>query len=167
MGVVQKKVCMVGVAGTGKTSLVRQFVHTQFSEKYHSTIGVKVDRKSVAIGDTEANLMLWDIEGRTEEQEVSPSYIRGASGILFVIDGTRRETFDQIFQLQDLANAVVGAVPSAVALNKHDLQNDWQLRSDDLAALTDRGWNPFHTSAKTGEAVDKAFEWLTAQMLGG
>ena len=167
MGVLQKKVCMVGVAGTGKTSLVRQFVDSTFSEKYHSTIGVKVDRKIVDFGDKTANLMLWDIEGRTEDQDISPSYLRGASGILFVVDGTRRETYEQLFELQDMATAVVGTVPSAVALNKHDLRDAWQIRSDDQETLTERGWHAFHTSAKTGEAVEEAFHWLTARMVGG
>ena len=44
----QKKICMVGVFATGKTSLVRQFIHSIFSEKYHETVGVKIDRKDVA-----------------------------------------------------------------------------------------------------------------------
>ena len=167
MGVVQKKVCMVGVAGTGKTSLVRQFVHSAFSERYHSTIGVKVDRKTVELGDTTVNLMLWDLEGRTEDQDISPSYLRGASGLLFVVDGTRRETYDQLFELQDVARTAVGDVPSAVALNKHDLSEAWCLTDDDRRALADRGWHAFATSAKTGEAVDDAFAWLTTAMIGG
>ena len=46
---IQKKMCLVGVYGTGKTSLVRQFVYSKFSEKYHSTVGVKIDRKQVDV----------------------------------------------------------------------------------------------------------------------
>ena len=41
--VIQKKICMVGVFGTGKTSLVQRFVHSLFTDKYHSTVGVKID----------------------------------------------------------------------------------------------------------------------------
>ena len=47
---IQKKVCMVGVFATGKTSLVHRFVHSLFSAKYHSTVGVKIDRKQVQVG---------------------------------------------------------------------------------------------------------------------
>src|SRR4026207_1206500 len=47
---IQKKVCMVGVFATGKTSLVQRFVHSLFSTKYHSTVGVKIDRKQVQVG---------------------------------------------------------------------------------------------------------------------
>ena len=87
---IQKKVCMVGVYGTGKTSLVRQFVHAKFSEKYLSTVGVKIDRKPVRAADQDVNLLLWDLEGRDEVQDINTSYLRGAAGIFYVVDGTRR-----------------------------------------------------------------------------
>jgi len=58
---IQKKVCMVGVFGTGKTSLVQRYVHSLFSSKYHSTVGVKIDRKQVRVGETDVNLLLWDV----------------------------------------------------------------------------------------------------------
>ena len=86
---IQKKVCMVGVFGTGKTSLVQRYVHSLFSSKYHSTVGVKIDRKQVRVGETDVNLLLWDVEGRTAEQEIPASYLRGAHAVLFVADGTR------------------------------------------------------------------------------
>jgi len=65
---IQKKVCMVGVFGTGKTSLVYRYLHSRFTTKYHSTVGVKIDRKHVRVGETDVNLLLWDVEGRTAEQ---------------------------------------------------------------------------------------------------
>jgi GTPase SAR1 family protein len=39
---IQKKVCMVGTSGVGKTSLVAKFVHSIFSDKYLTTVGVKI-----------------------------------------------------------------------------------------------------------------------------
>ena len=62
-GVFQKKVCMVGVFGTGKTSLVAQFVFAKFTEKYHKTIGVKIDRKEVQLGDANVKAVLINIFG--------------------------------------------------------------------------------------------------------
>lgn len=40
---------MVGAFATGKTSLVGRFVHSIFSEKYQTTVGVKIDKKTVNI----------------------------------------------------------------------------------------------------------------------
>jgi GTPase SAR1 family protein len=56
---IQKKVCMVGTLGVGKTSLVAKFVHSMFSDKYLTTVGVKIDKKTVAVVRYEAvNAML-------------------------------------------------------------------------------------------------------------
>ncbi len=44
---IQKKVCILGPTGVGKTSLIKQFVEGIFSEKYKTTIGVKIDKKQV------------------------------------------------------------------------------------------------------------------------
>lgn len=162
---IQKKVCMVGVFGVGKTCLVQQFVHSIFSAKYHSTVGVKIDRKVVSFEGTEATLLLWDLAGRDGVEDISVSYLRGSHAILYVVDGTRKETCEQIFELRELAQNAVGEVPSAVALNKADLASDWVLDAGDEKKFTDVGWRALRTSAKTGEGVEEAFSWLAREAI--
>lgn len=157
---IQKKVCMVGLFGVGKTCLVQQFVHSIFSVKYHSTVGVKIDRKAVPVDGAEVSLVLWDLAGRDHYQDVSASYLRGAHAVLYVADGTRRETFDQIVELREITRGAAGDVPSAVALNKSDLAAEWKLGPADEAALTAQGWHWVRTSAKTGDAVEATFLWI-------
>lgn len=163
----QKKVCMVGVFGTGKTCLVQQFVHSIFSERYHSTVGVKIDRKEVDLGGTTVAMVLWDLAGRDGHGDITLSYLRGAHGVLYVVDGTRRETFDQVFELRDLVDQTIGPVPSVVALNKADLLEAWALGPRDDAALGGRLWHRVLTSAKTGQGVEEAFAWLARATLAG
>jgi len=158
--VIQKKICMVGVYGTGKTSLVQRFVHSLFTDKYHSTVGVKIDRKQVDLDGNTVNLVLWDLAGREESEEIPTSYFRGSAGIFYVIDGTRRETFDQIFEIKDSVQGTIGEVPSLVALNKKDLVDEWRLAQGDYNALMDAGLHALGTSAKSGEGVEDAFLWL-------
>jgi small GTP-binding protein len=124
---IQKKICMVGVFGTGKTCLVQQYVHSIFSVKYLSTVGVKIDRKEVQVDGETVMLMLWDLEGRDGNRDVSPSYIKGAHGIIYVVDGTRPETLDQMYEIRDMVTGEVGEIPSVVAVNKVDLVNEWRL----------------------------------------
>jgi small GTP-binding protein len=162
---IQKKVCMVGVFGTGKTSLVQRYVHSLFSAKYHSTVGVKIDRKQVQVGTTDVNLLLWDVEGRTAEQEIPVTYLRGAHAMLYVADGTRRETFEQLFDLRELARSAAGDVPSIVALNKFDLKEQWTLTAADTSKLITGGFHTLTTSAKTGEGVEEAFRWIATATL--
>jgi small GTP-binding protein len=162
---IQKKISMVGISGTGKTSLVQRFVSSRFSEKYHSTVGVKVDRKSVHLADTQVNLLLWDLAGEDSFQSVQASYLRGSSGIFFVVDGTRRETLTGLAGLQALVVEVLGVVPAAIAINKADLADQWQIGQPDLDALSGERRFVLRTSAKTGLGVEEAFLWLAGQML--
>ena len=162
---IQKKVCMVGVYGTGKTSLVQRYVHSLFSAKYHSTVGVKIDRKQVQLGDTTVTLLLWDVEGRTADQEIPASYLRGAHAVFYVADGTRRETFDQLFDLRAHAKSAAGDVPSIVAINKADLKEQWLFTAADSAKLISGGFHVLNTSAKSGDGVEDAFRWIATASL--
>ena len=88
----QRKVCLLGAFAVGKTSLVARFVHSLFSERYHTTIGVKIDRKTVRVNGRDVNLMIWDLAGEDEFMSLRMSYLRGTDGCLLVIDGTRKDT---------------------------------------------------------------------------
>jgi small GTP-binding protein len=160
---IQKKVCMVGLFGTGKTSLVQQFVHSIFSVKYHSTVGVKIDRKTVEVDGTPVTLVLWDLAGRDATQDIPASYLKGSHAIFFVVDGTRRETLEQLAELKALARDAAGEVPSLVALNKADLAEQWVVGERDEAALLGQGSHLLKTSAKTGAGVEDAFGWLARE----
>lgn len=164
---IQKKICMVGVFGAGKTCLVQQFVHSIFTAKYHSTVGVKIDRKTVQADGTDVTLMLWDLAGRDRDGDISVSYLRGGHGIIYVVDGTRRETLDQIFELRTIVREAIGEVPSVVALNKIDLKESWALTPGDDTALAKEPWHILRTSAKSGEGVDATFNWLAKATVAG
>jgi small GTP-binding protein len=157
---IQKKICMVGVYATGKTCLVQRYVHSIFSPRYLTTVGVKIDRKEVAVRGDPVTLLLWDLEGRDGNHDVNPSYVRGAHGLIFVVDGTRRETFDQAFEIRDAVTSQVGSIPSAFALNKSDLTDEWKLTKEDEDIVSARGFHPIRTSAKTGAGVEETFLWL-------
>ena len=162
---IQKKVCMIGKSGVGKTSLVAKFVHSMFSEKYLTTVGVKIDKKSVTIDGTEVDLVIWDIYGQDDYQKVRMSYLRGASGYLLVADGTRRSTLDTALALHDSAMATVPNASFTLVINKADLADQWEITDDILDVLVKRGWRVLKTSAKTGSDVEDAFASLARAMI--
>jgi len=162
---IQKKICMVGVFGTGKTCLVQQYVHSIFSERYLSTVGVKIDKKEVQVGEEDVKLMLWDLEGRDGTRDVNASYVHGAHGVIYVVDGTRRETLDGMYEIREMVTGVLGEIPSVVAVNKIDLTNDWKLTAADEDTVGARGLHRVRTSAKTGEGVEATFRWLAEATL--
>ena len=160
----QKKICLLGAFGVGKTSLVRRFVDTIFSDTYLTTVGVKIDKKVIPVGTEELALILWDIAGEDEVAAVRVSYLRGAAGYLLVVDGTRPETLETAASIQARITAELGPVPFFVLLNKADLEEDWALPPERIAALEADGWLFRRTSAKTGMGVDETFQALAARL---
>lgn len=69
---IQKKICMVGAYGVGKTSLVRRFVESMFDEHYHTTVGARIDKKVVTINGASIMLMIWDLAGGDGAHAVEP-----------------------------------------------------------------------------------------------
>ena len=162
---ISKKVCMLGGFSVGKTSLVERYVHSLFSDKYLSTIGVKISKKNLSVDGSEVTLVLWDMEGKDMYANVNLSYLRGAMGFFTVADGTQRETLETAVTLREAALKVAGDVPSCLLINKADLKEQWEITDAMLAPLVEQGIPILKTSAKTGMGVDEAFVTLTKSML--
>ncbi len=163
----QKKVCMLGSFSVGKTSLVRRFVDSMFDETYHTTIGVKVDKKIVSVNGEAVTLMLWDIYGEDVFQKMRMSYLHGMAGYLLVVDGTRRQTLADALALHERIVQEIGRLPAVLVLNKEDLRDQWEIDGTQEATLAENGWTVRHASAKTGEAVENVFLHLGQAMLAG
>jgi small GTP-binding protein len=161
----QKKVCMLGAFGVGKTSLVRRYVQSIFSDNYLTTVGVKIEKKTLDVGGESLIMLLWDIAGEDEVAPIRLSYLRGAAGYLLVADGTRSETLEVARSIQSRVEAEVGQVPFLLLLNKADLAESWDVSDDALAALESAGWSVIRTSAKNGLGVEEAFQELAQRLL--
>jgi len=154
----RKKVCMIGDFAVGKTSLVARFVNNVFSEKYLTTVGVKIDTKVVKLdSQREVKLVLWDIAGNDEFSTTAAAYLRGASGYLLVVDGTRLATLDAALRLKAAVDESLQHPPFLALFNKEDLQHDWEISMDSVADLRRQGWPIVVTSARTGHGVEEAF----------
>lgn len=160
-----KKVCMLGSFAVGKSALVQQFVHSIFSDRYLSTVGVKISKKDLNVDDTALTVVLWDLEGKDVYTEVNISYLRGAMGFFLVADGTRRETLDIALDLRSKALEISGPVPHCLLINKADLTDEWEVSKNELDTLRQKGFTIFETSAKTGLSVEDAFKSLARSML--
>jgi small GTP-binding protein len=162
---IQKKICMVGTFGVGKTSLVARFVKSIFSDKYLTTVGVKIDKKALIIDGQEVTLMLWDLAGEDALTQVKSTQLRGSSGYILVADGCRASTLDAAIDLQSRVEAELGKVPFTCVVNKADLRESWQVGADALERLSALGWTMLPTSAKSGEGVEELFQELASRLL--
>jgi small GTP-binding protein len=160
----QKKICLLGAFGVGKTSLVRRFVDTIFSDNYLTTVGVKLDKKTLEVAGETVNLILWDIAGEDAVSAVRTTYLRGSAGYVLVADGTRADTLDVARSIQVRAETEIGRVPFLLLVNKADLRAEWTIPEGVFAELAGLGWTVHYTSAKTGESVEAAFQELSERV---
>jgi len=161
---VQKKICVLGGFGVGKTSLVKRYVESIFSEAYLTTVGVKIDKKSVALADRTVNLILWDVAGEDDIASLRMSYLRRAAGYVLVADGTRRSTLDVALSIRQRVEADSGPLPFVLLFNKNDLKEEWAIGEDELDELRRNGWWAQASSARTGEGVEDAFTDLASRV---
>ena len=157
-----KKICMVGHFGVGKTSLVRRFVESVFEDKYLTTVGVKIVKKIVEVKDQSLTLMLWDIAGKDELAPVNLAQVSGTSGYILVLDGCRASTLATAVDLEKSITKMYGQLPFVVAVNKVDLESQWEIKRTDIESC---GWTSFDTSAKSGVGVNEMFLRLADKIL--
>jgi len=165
--ILQRKICMLGAYAVGKTSLVSRFVRSIFSDKYQTTVGVKIDKKTVSVGDQELSLILWDLVGEDDFIQVRMSYLRGCAGYLLVADGMRRATLDKAVELQQRVEGEIGKLPFILLINKLDKIDEWEIKESDIAVLSADGWHVVATSAKTGVGVQETFLALAQKTVHG
>lgn len=159
---ISKKVILTGSFGVGKTSLFNRFIHQQFSEKYMTTVGVRVNKKTLTIDDEDITLMLWDIAGEVSQDKVPVSYFLGTSGVIYVADLSRQLTFNNLITDIKLLKEILPEGVVRIVANKADLVTPEQIATI-AASLPD----PWHivTSAKTGENVEELFVDLAKKLI--
>lgn len=157
---VSKKIVLLGNEGVGKTSLVKRYVNSIFSDEYLTTIGIKISKKSVQVGDVEVNLMLWDIAGNMMNKTLYNNYLQGAHGVFLVADAMRPETYESIIKEKENHLLVdFKKTTTFVIINKSDL-----IQAPQEAYLSGFEYD-FITSAKSGDNVELAFQKMAEQIL--
>ena len=162
---IQKKICLMGSFSVGKTSLIKRFVNSIFDDKYHTTVGVKIDKKVIRIEGHELTFIIWDIAGEDDFASFRPSYLRGVAGYIIVVDGTRQKSIDVGLTIHKKSQVITGGVPVVFALNKCDLESEWVFQDEQIDEFKRFNHPVIKTSAKTGLAVDDIFHQLGLQLL--
>lgn len=166
MNKLTSKVCVVGDFAVGKTSTVERFVNNHFSDKYLTTVGVKIDTKEVVLEDKgiTQKMVMWDVAGKEHFGDVEFAYLRGASGFIFVADGTRSVTVDVARRLRGQVDEKYGAKPFVFLLNKSDLKSAWEISEELQEQLAEETGALYVTSAKTGDTVEDALKDLASMI---
>jgi len=166
------KIAVVGNGGVGKTSMVLRYCENSFKESYLMTIGSNFSTKTVELADhpeLQVKLQLWDLAGQKHFSFVRPPFYRGATGIIYVYDLTRRSSFADMLEWRDEVEKVIGQKPCLLIGNKLDLARDGQreVAEQDGEALKGEmhAMQYIETSAKQGDSVEDVFKVLTLEIL--
>jgi hypothetical protein len=163
---IKKKICLLGTFGVGKTSLIRKYVQNIFSDEYITTIGVKIEKKTLILdGNKEILLVIWDLEGSDDFHRIIDTYLKGMSGYFVVADGTNPETIATAQSISAQMKQFFPDTPSVLLLNKYDLAHVWAVPEGTETGLTQPGQMVLNTSAKTGMGVEEAFEAIAIRMV--
>ncbi len=159
---IKVKICLVGDASVGKTSLIRRYVLDVFDDKYIDTLGTKVSKKQIILkkDDREINLTLsiWDVLGQQDFKNIQSMAFKGSKGAMFVCDITRKETLDNLRNWHRRVTEVAGNIPFLILANKSDLNEQYTFTEAELKDFAeDLGAPYFLTSAKKGDNVIKSF----------
>ncbi|XP_076361041.1 ras-related protein Rab-32-like isoform X1 [Tachypleus tridentatus] len=168
------KILVIGELGTGKTSIIKRYVHQFFSQHYRATIGVDFALKVLNWdSNTLIRLQLWDIAGQERFGNMTRVYYKEAVGAFIVFDVTRTATFEAVMKWKnDLNNKVHLAngsvVPCVLLANKCDMPKVGVVNNP---ALMDQfcqdngfiGW--FLTSAKNNINIEDAARFLVSKVL--
>ena len=159
---ITSKICVVGDFAVGKTSVIERFVSNQFSEKYLTTVGVKIDTKELSLAERgiSVKLIIWDVAGTEEFGAKEFAYLRGATGFIFVVDGTREQTLTSAQNLREQIREQYGVLPAVLLLNKCDLSGMWRIDNEKIEPLRADFDEVYRTSAKTGVDVEAALSML-------
>lgn len=161
--------------------MIRRYVLDEFQDKYISTIGTKITKKSIRLRHPKDNLqinmtlLIWDIMGDMNSlpeiihsyNKYAPQkkYFENAKGGIVVCDITRANTFNNIPDWVNALHEVAGEVPIMFLGNKSDLKPIAKVGAGELEEIASK-FNSKHlfTSAKNGQNVEVAFSKIAKLM---
>src|SRR5437870_13073144 len=121
---IKTKVCLVGEAAVGKTSLIRRFVQDDFDDRYITTLGAKVSKREIVFDmpdrkQIQMDITIWDIMGEKGFRDLlKEAFFYGAKGVLAVADLTRSWTLEIRNAWAQAAFKVVGAIAVLYEINE-------------------------------------------------
>eukprot|EP00030_Apusomonadida_sp_AF-17_P002068 a242_864.p1 GENE.a242_864~~a242_864.p1 ORF type:complete len:231 (-),score=100.22 a242_864:154-807(-) len=170
------KVLVVGEANTGKTSIIKRFVHGIFSNNYKATIGVDFALKVLEWSpNTIVRLQLWDIAGQERFGNMTRVYYKEALGAFVVFDCNAIKSFEAVERWKhDIDEKVKladgGRIPVVLLANKCDMLEDLsqfhKTKEEMDAFCEEHGFHSwFFTSAKNNMNIEDAAASLVTKVL--
>ena len=159
MSIREVKLCLLGEAGVGKSSIVMRFVRDSFKSALESTIGASFMSKKISVDDQHFAFQIWDTAGQEKYRSLAPMYYRGSAAAIIVYDISRGATFKIVKEwVSELREKASPQIILAIAGNKCDLEDLREVNKKDAEEYASQINAIFiETSALTAVNVPELF----------
>jgi small GTP-binding protein len=161
------KICLLGEANVGKTSLVYRFIENKFRDNYKSTLGVNLLKKDMSLKDYgNVATTIWDLGGQESFKSLRKLYLEGANGALIIFDSTQKKTFEKLDGWIRDFKIDRETEPILLIGNKNDLKDKITISDKEAKEFAKNNKMEYiSTSAKTGSNVEEAFDNIVKLIL--
>ena len=161
------KIVLIGDTCVGKSCILVRFSDDVFSENYVTTIGVDFRFKTMIIKNKIAKIQIWDTAGQERYRSITTAYYRGAAAIIICCDSTNKDSFYNLNNwIDEIAKYTDRDVDKLILMNKCDLVENRQIDKSEISKFEkENGVKIMEVSAKTGDGIDKAFEYIIEKLI--
>ena len=161
------RICLLGDANVGKTSLLSRFCDNSFKEKYNNTIGVDFRLVTLKCNGFISKIHIWDTAGQERFRSLALNYLNNSHGFIFMYDITDRDSFNNVVNWIDLAlEKNVKTIANFLVGNKCDNEGKRQISIEEGKNLAkDKNLFFIETSAKANNNVQKLFYFFLYKLI--
>ena len=161
------KIVLVGDTCVGKSCILVRFSDDIFVDNYVTTIGVDFRFKTLIVNNKIAKIQIWDTAGQERYRSITTAYYRGAAAIIIVCDMTNRDSFYNVNNwIEEVSKYIDQDIDKFVLMNKSDLTSERKIDSGEVSKFEkEKGIKIMEVSAKTGQGIEKAFEYIIEKLI--
>ena len=164
--IIEVKLLLCGNSGVGKTSIFKRYYENKFEGNYTTSIGIDFQTKEIKYNDKLYSVHLIDTAGEERFRSITSSYFRMAEYYLLVFDLTNKNSLMALSSWIESLKEHIEKPKYIILGNKSDLEKNVipdeeineVLNDKDNLKINDE--NFLKVSAKTGENINKAFEYV-------
>ena len=164
--IIEVKLLLCGNSGVGKTSIFKRYYENKFEGNYTTSIGIDFQTKEIKYNDKLYSVHLIDTAGEERFRSITSSYFRMAEYYLLVFDLTNKNSLMALPSWIESLKEHIEKPKYIILGNKSDLEKnvipDEEINEvlNDKVNLKINDENFLKVSAKTGENINKAFEYV-------
>ena len=160
------KILLCGNSGVGKTSIFKRYYENKFEGNYTTSIGIDFQTKEIKYNDKIYSVHLIDTAGEERFRSITSSYFRMAEYYLLVFDLTNKNSLMALSSWIESLKEHIEKPKYIILGNKSDLEKNLIPEQEINEVLNDKDnlkindENFLKVSAKTGENINKTFEYV-------